>query len=93
MNYFYNLPDDLIDMIYKEVHKKKLNKINDDIKYIGIRKEQLFNKTFADCFDCPLNLYYQEYLKDPDKFLLMLSLECLFDLLEEVNSQYNLTTH
>jgi hypothetical protein len=85
MNYFYDLPDDLIDMIYKELHKKKLNKIHDNIKYIGSRKEKLFNQELGDIFD-PENYLYWEYLKDPDKFLLMLSLECLFDSWEEANA-------
>ena len=53
MNYFYDLPDDLIDMIYKEVHKKKLKKINDDIKYIGSRKEYWFNETLVECINYP----------------------------------------
>jgi len=90
MNYFYDLPDDLIDMIYKEVHKKKLKKINDDIKYIGSRKEYWFNETLVECINYP---EYQEYLKDWDRFLLILSLECLFDSWEEVNFQHSLTNH
>ena len=90
MNYFYDLPDDLIDMIYKELHKKKLKKINDDIKYIGIRKEQLFNKTFIECINDP---YLCPNVEGWDRFLLILSLECLFDSWEEVNFQHSLTNH
>jgi hypothetical protein len=86
MNYFYDLPDDLIDMIYKELHKKKLNKINNDIKYIGSKKEKLFKERFGDMVCDPNWHWYWDYLDDPVKFILMVSVECLFDLVEEANA-------
>jgi len=87
MNYFYDLPDDLQDMIYKEIHKKKQNIINVCITDIGYRKEQMVEETLTEIYFYPEE--FPEYFEDPDKFLYINSLVCLFDSWEHFNTIYS----
>jgi len=87
MNYFYDLPDDLIDMIYKELHKKNQNIINICITDIGYTKEQMFEQDLTDIYLYPEQ--NREYFEDPDGFLYILSLHCLFGSLKDWNTIYS----
>lgn len=81
MNYFYDLPDDLIDMIYKEVHKKKQNVINICIGDIGYGKEY-WKEVYEDQFN-ELLMYNPDAVYSPPN-----ECKCLFQALDDWNNMY-----